>query len=227
MGKDIFQTIRNNMEQKTTEDLLEIWKENDRDQYTDESFDIIQEILHQRGVNLPPQIEVRKETQDEIHIDPVTMEKYCGVRGWLLLFCIALTILSPLVTLVTFLLSFQTAQDVAAYYPRFMTITIIDLVLSVGLMIFSIYAGVLLWRVKPNAVRIAKRYLIIFIIYAIVSSVLPLMAGLPDKIVEAMIGELIKGLVKSIVYFVIWYSYLTISKRVKATYNMNFRLPTP
>ena len=45
MGKDIFQTIRNNMEQKTTEDLLEIWKENDKDQYTDESFDIIQEII--------------------------------------------------------------------------------------------------------------------------------------------------------------------------------------
>jgi hypothetical protein len=220
MGKDIFQTIRNNMEQKTTQDLLEIWKENDRDQYTDESFDIIQEILHQRGVNLPPQIEARKETQDKIHIGPVTMEKYRGVHGWLLLFCIALTILSPLFTLVTFLMSFQIAQDIAFYYPRFMTITIIDLVLGVGLMIFSIYAGVLLWRVKPNAVRMAKRYLIIFIIYAIISSVLPLMVGFEDKIVASMAGALIKGLAGSIVYFGIWYSYLTISKRVKATYGV-------
>lgn len=89
------------------------------------------------------------------------MEKYCGVRGWLLLFCIAITTLSLLFTLVTFLMSFQVAQDIAACYPRFMTIIIIDLVLSVGLMIFSIYAGVLLWRLKPNAVRMTKDILCI------------------------------------------------------------------
>lgn len=54
MSKD---TIRLHFEQMTTEELLEIWTANDREEYAGETFEVISEILIERGVPLSPQKE--------------------------------------------------------------------------------------------------------------------------------------------------------------------------
>lgn len=101
------------------------------------------------------------------------------------------------------------------------TITYVDLILSIGLMAFSIYAGIALWRVKTNAVNIAKNYLKAFLFYNIISSILPFIAGLPSSVNSAIVGQVIKNGIRSLIFFSIWYSYLNNSKRVLATYHMN------
>src|SRR5512139_582545 len=49
--------IHNNMNLKETEELLELWRNNDRAEWSQEAFEIIKEILKERGVEIPEQNE--------------------------------------------------------------------------------------------------------------------------------------------------------------------------
>lgn len=47
--------IRNQMNLIETNELLEIWQNNDRAEWSDDAFEVIKEILNERGVDLPEQ----------------------------------------------------------------------------------------------------------------------------------------------------------------------------
>jgi hypothetical protein len=55
MSADLHREIRQNMELRDTEDLVDIWKANDRFEWSDEAFEVIAEILQSRGVRPPDQ----------------------------------------------------------------------------------------------------------------------------------------------------------------------------
>jgi hypothetical protein len=141
-----------------------------------------------------------------------------GVGGWLLLFCLGLTVFSPLLTLGSLAVSYSDVSQYFEQIPGLLHLTVIDTLLSVGLMGFSIYAGVGLWSIRPGAVRSAKRYLLCCLWYQAVAAVLPFMAGLPSAASEAMIPEVVKQTVRGVIHVAVWYSYLCKSQRVKATY---------
>jgi hypothetical protein len=148
----------------------------------------------------------------------IKLRRYDSVGGWLLLLCIALTIGSPIRTLYNLFTGYEPSSMLFEDYPDFKTIYYIDLCLSTLLMALSIRAGIALWKIWPGAVKIAKNYLWIFLGYSIISSILPFMAGLPNEANEIMIPEILKAGMQSVIYFIIWYWYLMVSKRVKATY---------
>src|SRR5262249_37287514 len=79
-----------------------------------------------------------------------------------------------------------------------------------GLTAFGVYAGIGLWRIRPGAVDVAKRYLWCFLGYHVICVFTILLYKL--EAVDA------KFTVRGISHFAIWYLYLTWSKRVKATY---------
>ena len=141
-----------------------------------------------------------------------------GVRGWLLLLCFALTIGSPLRTLYNLITSYNEIAPLFDFYPGLKNLLYIDVFLSFVIMVLSIRAGIALWTIKQNAVKIVKNYFWIFMAYSVVAIFLPFTAGLPSESNDAMIPEVIKGFVQSLIFFGIWYSYLSVSKRVKATY---------
>ncbi len=144
--------------------------------------------------------------------------QYTKVGGWLLFFCIGLTILAPLVTLFSMAVSLKQASQYSGQFPGLMSMTVIDTILSVALMAFSIYAGVGLWTLRSGAVQTAKKYLLCYLGYFAIAAFLPFMAGLPSSAVDAMIPEVAKNTVRGIIYFAIWYSYLNKSVRVRGTY---------
>lgn len=143
-----------------------------------------------------------------------------GIGGWLAFFCFSLIILNPLVSLG----GIESYKELSKYFdklPGLKTLMIIDLVISIPLIIFSIVAGILLLQERQNAIKIAKIFLLTSAIYYITkvlyylfyySQMLP--GGLNNKIVY----ESIKDGIKPIAYCVIWYSYLSLSKRVKNTF---------
>ena len=149
---------------------------------------------------------------------PLTGPKYKGVGGWLLFFCLSLTVFSPLITIIALIASYTDAFRLLDSFPGVMAITVIDTFLDLVVMAFSVYAGVSLWRVKPGAVRTAKRYLLCLLAYVAVASILPFMAGLPSDVNEVLIAEVIKGASRQVSYVAIWYAYLNKSKRVMATF---------
>lgn len=56
------------MGDKTDEELLDIWVKNDRDEYTDKTFVVIQHILQERGVDIPPQTEFIETKEENNHM---------------------------------------------------------------------------------------------------------------------------------------------------------------
>jgi hypothetical protein len=144
--------------------------------------------------------------------------RHKGVGGWLLFFCLGLTLFTPLITLGLLAESYSSSSKYFGQFPGLLIINVIDTLLSLGLVAFSIYAGVGLWRIRPGAVQLTKRYLWYFLGYHAVTAILPFMAGLPSEANDAMLAEVVKDTFRGGVYFAVWYSYLNKSRRVSATY---------
>lgn len=152
------------------------------------------------------------------HQENMITPRYTRVGGWLLLLCIVLTILSPLRTFINLVYSYSVTAPYFGYYPELKTLFIIDGVLSTALMAFCIRAGIALWTIKSGAVKMTKKFLILFLCYAGISVILPFMVGLSEEEANEMVPEVVKSLAQALIFFGIWYSYLNVSKRVKATY---------
>lgn len=145
--------------------------------------------------------------------------EYKGVGGWLLLFCLILTVISPLFSVISFFIDFSSSSQYFGQYPRLKTIIAIDGVLFAGVMAFGIYSGILLWTISPNAVKIARTYLIVYLGIIILEVFRPLLLELPPDLSHDMVVTGLRAAGYRYAFFVsVWYSYLNKSKRVKATY---------
>ena len=146
--------------------------------------------------------------------------RYAGVKGWLLLLCINLSILDPLSIMVNLALVSNMAKPFFNEYPGLKRLILINGTCSIALMVFSIYAGISLWKVLPNAVRAANNYLRIAFLYSLVSVFIPAMVGLPEKAYKDMAGNTFVNSLITMSYMAAWYLYLKRSKRVKATFGI-------
>lgn len=140
------------------------------------------------------------------------------IGGWLLLLIISLTFLNPGVTIYNLYTGYREAHTIFYLFPGLRTTFIIDIILSAGMIAFSLYAGISLWRIKPNAVRVAKKYMLAAAAYALVGAVLPFLAGLPARANESMVGPGLVQFFQTLIYVGVWASYLNKSKRVQAIY---------
>lgn len=61
MNSEFRQKIYNELNLRETEDLLEIWQDNDHFEWSDDAFEVIREILNTRGVDIPQQDEAKYE----------------------------------------------------------------------------------------------------------------------------------------------------------------------
>jgi len=65
MSNSLRKQIYNNLNLKETDDLIEIWQKNDRVEWSEETFSVIQEILQERLGELPIQDEPILEYMDD------------------------------------------------------------------------------------------------------------------------------------------------------------------
>jgi len=155
----------------------------------------------------------------------ITLElsKLKGVKGWLLFLCLNLTIYTPLVNLVYIILGWEGAARLFRALPGLKTLVIVEIILLIGLMVFSFYAGYALWSVKPNAVKIAKIFLLALVVISILSPFIRIgvanSLNLPSEFTKFISKEEILEAGRGIISFVIWFTYLCQSKRVRATYS--------
>ncbi len=143
---------------------------------------------------------------------------YKGVKGWLLLLCVSMAILTP----ITGLVSLMTVTDILKPHfdedPSLFKLVLITGICNICLLVYSMYAGVSLWRIATNAVRNAKRYFIALFHYSFFSIFFPQLVGLSEKTLTDVYKT--SPLLNLMVMFeaFLWYLYLRKSKRVKATY---------
>ena len=65
MSNELHNQIYNELNLRETEDLLEIWRENDHEEWSDTAFEVIKEILSERLGEVPPQELPRNEQEKE------------------------------------------------------------------------------------------------------------------------------------------------------------------
>jgi hypothetical protein len=132
-----------------------------------------------------------------------------GVEGWLLFLCISLTFIAPVAQV---LVAEKAVRNLATARLPVQTALRLGSVVAIyaGLAIFSCIAGVMLWMENPKGVKVAKAYLL-------VGTVLPISIFLLMHL-SGMHVELFRIAFRRLFSSVIWYSYLTISRRVKRTY---------
>ena len=205
--------LRNRLSNLNDDEVRKIAFANSHQYYPD-TVQVAREELIKRGYD------IRQEENEAADTSLAPAEpRYKGVGGWLLLLCLGLTVFTPLLTIPLLAMGFIESSKYFNQFPGLLIITVTDTVLCLGLMVFSIYAGTGLWSIRPGAVQMAKRYLLCFLGYKAIAAILPFMAGLPSAATKAMIGTIAMDTLRGVIYFAVWYSYLSMSKRVIATYH--------
>ena len=144
-----------------------------------------------------------------------------GVRGWLLLLCVTLTLLDPSALLINLFIVTDAARPYFARDPGFFRLIVVNGVTGIALSVFSLYAGISLWKRLPGALAVCRNYLRTIFAYSILTPFLPRLVGStlhasPETFALTCLNSLF-----TIIYVGIWYLYLDRSARVKATYGDN------
>jgi hypothetical protein len=128
------------------------------------------------------------------------------IRGWLLLFCGLLLVWQP----ISLALTMSGLMDELSSRGAGLGLILLMRLLGAGL---GIAAGLALFQIKPGAVSMAKASLIFSAVVDIVVYVTPYSPNNRPP------GDATIVLAASIIYYAVWFAYLTRSERVKATYS--------
>ena len=142
-----------------------------------------------------------------------------GVRGWLLLLCIQLTILSPLVTIGQIARLFQqlapSFQSVAGLESFFVFVMVVTLVFLLA----SISVGVMLWSRRSGSPNFVRWFLLSTFAWLCLSPyTIYLFVRMPPGAVPGILAAALPELVMGFVVTFAWYYYLLKSKRVLANF---------
>jgi hypothetical protein len=139
-----------------------------------------------------------------------------AVTGWLLFFCLNLTLVFPATSL--YQIVTQTVSSlIRGHNPKFVFLLAVYCVVFTVLAVFSFIAGLKLWLMKPEAVRFARCWLRTYLVANLAYCVLWLVIAKPHQ--AAILAEIgWYHAVTPIATFALWYFYLEHSKRVRATY---------
>jgi len=159
-------------------------------------------------------LQMRRKTPRVLFPEPRTL---VGVRGWLLFLCIILVFFYPLNLLRG--INFRAAEEIQDEYPRAMTIALIDSFVVVVLIVYSIYTGVRLWRVRAGAVANSQRFLVIAWLYFLLSRLSIFAVGFPPDLNLLVIRRLLWQLPIFTALVLAWWIYLSRSQRVAATFS--------
>lgn len=143
-----------------------------------------------------------------------------GVGGWLLFFCVTLTIISPLFTIGTLGQTWQNAKPAIAKMPSLETYYMISTIGTGILLLYGFAVGCLIWTGDPDGKKLAKRYLVLslggVVLVEVVSTLFIL--DLPPRALNLAIEASAQLIFVNVVRFVVWWLYFKKSKRVANTY---------
>ena len=139
-----------------------------------------------------------------------------GVRGWLLLLCLALTVFGPINNVLLFLEDLEQMRQVGDTYPALWTIVYLEGALGGSLLVLALVAGISLWTVRPGAVRLAQLFLFGQLLLGLLLFSVLFTLDVPRPAVED--PQAWRALGSPIAIFLVWFTYLARSRRVRNTY---------
>ncbi len=216
MGKDRLDVL--------LEDFLAGLKSHPDEMWVSESA----KVLYKEGVGLEGLLNlVRLEYGNDrceavsIILQKSTVEKIqpqAGVGGLLALLCFVLIVISPLRNVYEIYSGYVEVSPYFTVYPGLEKLSYFTLVLYVVVILLSVYSGIALLKCKPWAVRVAKIFLVVFLLVNLIQPALLFVFDLPDELVEASLEAPVSFYLPPVIFFIFWYGYLSTSTRVKLTY---------
>lgn len=175
---------------------------------------------HKQKVTLIAQEKLEKKPLEENIIGSDTRSNKNVRWGWMGLFIIILIFISPLINIYFLGNSWDEAIffDLFIQFPNYYLFSIINIVIVIFLMIFSVYVGLSLYFFKDNAIYKTKVYLIAALIYGIISPFSLYFMGFPEEVHFLIPSEIGSSIFRSFIFFGIWYWFITSSKTVKRIY---------
>jgi hypothetical protein len=149
-----------------------------------------------------------------------TQQQPKGVGGWLLVLCLMLTLVGPGISI------WLMTHELAAFSPYFpgspgLRATILaSLAVTAIAEAFGVFAGILLWLVRPGAVKIAKTALLLALTVDIATTALYAALGQTPVADGAFIRGITAHMIPSLIFFTLCFGYLNKSNRVSATYQL-------
>ncbi len=143
-----------------------------------------------------------------------------GVRGWLLLLCLYLMIVMPLIAVLGAIGALQRAATAPALQGALLT----EVVLEIALAGLAAFAGWALYRMRPNAVKIAKVYFIIMLALSIFGlgillATAPVLSQPQDNaLFNTLRAPATVASIRQAILSAVWLIYLQRSKRVRLTF---------
>jgi hypothetical protein len=149
-----------------------------------------------------------------------------GVGGWLAFFCAILLVVNPLMTVVLCGQTHAKHHHLGTIDPAkaqvFASITGTACGIAIAMAVFGFVAGFMLAKRAKGAVLVAKAYVLCVPVVSLLQFLF-VPAGLPGNVKSVMTAAILQEVIKSSMFCAIWFSYLCVSRRVKATYST----PTP
>jgi hypothetical protein len=158
-----------------------------------------------------------RETEDSTKLVPDKNLQTTNKKikwGWMGLFIVILVVISPLIAIYTIYsnLDYFLTSDLFDSYPGLFFITIFVVVITIFLMLFGIYVGLSIYMLKERALFKAKIFLIVNLIFSILSPFLIFFAGLPEYVISFLGYAIVPTILRSLIPFLIWYWFVSSSK---------------
>jgi uncharacterized protein DUF2569 len=173
----------------------------------------------------PPPDQMMSETvPTSVPSDTAQSTRAIRVGGWLLVFCVILTIIRPLYLVVSFVQSYQVLTLLDFDSHAALRITIIwELVGFAALIAYGSVIGFKIWLGHPQGPELARRFLVINLVGSLAVEVIAVLLIMNESnrqvFQEGLIGAF-KYVLQALVFFAIWWAYFKKSKRVSNTYGL-------
>ena len=146
------------------------------------------------------------------------MDEPRGVRGWLLLLCLMLTVVGPLLSVWLMANDYATLVPQVAGNPAWQGVLLLALAFTAAAVVYGIHAGLQLWRIRPQAVAVARRALLAGLAADLFTATLEVTSGAVPAADGTLVYQVTLRLVPSLVFFTVCLAYLNRSRRVDNTF---------
>lgn len=180
----------------------------------------ILQTINRVSSSVPPTVFQSSAPSNVVPVPRAKSNALQGVGGWLLFFCIILTIISPLLTISQLASGWQEVKPVFNKFPSIKTAMIWESIGILALGVYGFIVGCIIWNGSLKGRVIAKGFLLVRLLGFIAIEILAfaILSDLPPEIIIEAVRYYFYAVLREIVFFSIWWLYFQKSKRVKNTY---------
>jgi hypothetical protein len=159
------------------------------------------------------------------------LHPYYGVGGWLAIFIFSTVFVGPAYHISYALQHYTDNMELIArsvdpyslylfYFVRTAT--------RIAVYGYGMFAGIQLWRIRPNAVKHAKQFLVALLLLPMADYLMGInwfalifSEQARTIAVSNFLGRTVRVVLRAAIYSAVWYAYLSRSERVQVTYAEN------